>query len=60
VVPGLAGLTAASSHLAGVSLNDGFTASMRIGAGMLVAGGLIAALTIRRVAPADPPTIAAA
>ena len=60
VVPGLAGLTAASSHLAGVSLNDGFTASMRIGAGMLVAGGVIAALTIRRVAPADPPTTAAA
>lgn len=51
VVPALAGLTAASTHLAGVSLNDGFTASMRIGAGMLVTGGLIAALTIRHVAP---------
>lgn len=51
VVPGFAGLTAASTHLAGVSLNDGFTASMRIGAGMLVTGGLIAALTIRHVAP---------
>ncbi|HEX4755346.1 MAG TPA: MFS transporter [Candidatus Dormibacteraeota bacterium] len=60
VVPGLAGLTAASSHLAGVSLNDGFTTSMRIGAGMLLAGGVIAALTIRRVAPADQPTTAAA
>jgi EmrB/QacA subfamily drug resistance transporter len=60
VVPGLAGLTAASSHLAGVSLNDGFTASMRIGAGLLLAGGVIAALTIRRVAPADQSTTAAA
>jgi EmrB/QacA subfamily drug resistance transporter len=54
VVPALAGLTAASSHLAGVSLNDGFTAAMRICAVLLVAGGLIAALTIRRVAPVDP------
>jgi EmrB/QacA subfamily drug resistance transporter len=53
VVPALAGLASASSHLAGVSLNDGFTSAMRIGAGMLVAGGLIAALTIRRVAPVD-------
>jgi EmrB/QacA subfamily drug resistance transporter len=60
VVPGLAGLTAASSHLAGVSLNDGFTSAMHIGAGLLVAGGLIAALTIRRVAPADQSTSAAA
>ena len=51
VVPALAGLTSASAHLAGVSLNDGFTAAMRIGAGMLVAGGLIAALTIRHIAP---------
>ena len=53
VVPALAGLTAASSHLAGVSLNDGFTSAMRISAGMLVAGAGIAALTIRRIAPAD-------
>jgi hypothetical protein len=60
VVPGVAGLTAASSHLAGVSLNDGFTSAMRIGAGLLVAGGLIAALTIRRVAPVDQSTSAAA
>jgi EmrB/QacA subfamily drug resistance transporter len=53
IVPALAGLTSASSHLAGVSLNDGFTASMRIAAVMLVVGGLIAALTIRRIAPGD-------
>jgi EmrB/QacA subfamily drug resistance transporter len=51
VVPALAGLGAASTHLAGVSLNDGYTTSMRIGAGMLVVGGLVAALTIRHVAP---------
>jgi MFS family permease len=55
IVPALAGLTSASTHLAGVSLNDGFTASMRIAAVMLVVGGLIAALTIRRIAPADDP-----
>jgi EmrB/QacA subfamily drug resistance transporter len=60
VVPSLAGLTAASSHLAGVSLNDGFTVSMRIGAGMLVAGGLIALLTIRHVAPRQEVSGAAA
>ncbi|MEO8899053.1 MAG: DHA2 family efflux MFS transporter permease subunit [Candidatus Dormibacter sp.] len=60
VVPGVAGLTAASSHLAGVSLNDGFTSAMRIGAELLVAGGLIAALTIRRVAPVDQSTGVAA
>jgi EmrB/QacA subfamily drug resistance transporter len=60
VVPGLAGLTGASTHLAGVSLNDGFTASMRIGAGMLVAGGLIALLTIRHVAPPSEASGAAA
>jgi hypothetical protein len=53
IVPALAGLTSASSHLAGVSLNDGFTASMRIAAVMLVVGGLIAALTIRHIAPGD-------
>ena len=53
VVPGLAGLGAASSHLAGVSLSAGYTAAMRISAGLLVAGGLIAFATIRRVAPAD-------
>ncbi len=52
VVPALAGLSAASTHLTGVSLNDGFTASMRIGAAMLVVGGMIAALTIRRVSAA--------
>jgi EmrB/QacA subfamily drug resistance transporter len=60
VVPGLAGLSAASSHLAGVSLTDGFTATMRISAGLLVAGGLLAAATIRRVAPADEVSPAAA
>ncbi|MBJ7608019.1 MAG: DHA2 family efflux MFS transporter permease subunit [Candidatus Dormibacteraeota bacterium] len=60
VVPALAGLTAASSHLAGVSLTDGFTAAMRISAGLLVAGGLMAALTIRRVPPAPERTGAAA
>jgi EmrB/QacA subfamily drug resistance transporter len=60
IVPALAGLTAASSHLAGVSLNDGFTASMRIAAVMLVVGGLIAALTIRRIAPADDASAATA
>ena len=60
VVPGLAGLSAASSHLAGVSLNEGFTAAMRISAGLLVAGGLIAAATIRRVAPVQEPTAATA
>ena len=60
VVPALAGLTAASSRLAGVSLNDGFTASMRIGAGMLVAGGLIAALTIRHIAPPSEAGVATA
>jgi hypothetical protein len=53
VVPALAGLTAASTHLAGVSLNAGFTAAMRISAIMLIGGGLIAALTIRRIV-ADP------
>jgi hypothetical protein len=53
VVPALAGLSAASSHLAGRSLNDGFTASMRIAAGMLVAGGLVAVASIRQIAPAD-------
>ena len=51
VVPALAGLTAASTHLAGVPLNDGFTAAMRICAVMLVAGGVFAAATIRRVSP---------
>jgi hypothetical protein len=51
VVPPLAGLTGASSHLAHVSLNDGFTSAMRICAGLLVSGGVIAALTIRRIAP---------
>jgi EmrB/QacA subfamily drug resistance transporter len=51
VVPPLAGLTGASSHLARVSLNDGFTSAMRICAGLLVSGGVIAALTIRRIAP---------
>ncbi len=60
VVPALAGLTSASAHLAGVSLNDGFTSSMRIGAGMLVAGGLIALLTIRHVAPPSEASGAAA
>jgi EmrB/QacA subfamily drug resistance transporter len=60
VVPALAGLTAASSHLAGVSLNDGYTMSMRISAGMLVAGGLIAALTIRHIAPPSEASAAAA
>ena len=61
VVPGLAGLTsAASSRLAGVSLNEGFTAAMRISAGLLVAGGLVAAATIRRVAPAQEASPAAA
>jgi EmrB/QacA subfamily drug resistance transporter len=60
VVPALAGLTNASAHLAGVSLNEGFTAAMRISAGLLVAGGLIAAATIRRVAPEDEATPAAA
>lgn len=60
VVPALAGLTAASSQLAGVSLNDGFTAAMRISAALLAAGGLMAALTIRRVAPAPERTGAAA
>lgn len=60
VVPELAGLTAASSQLAGVSLSDGFTAAMRISAGLLAAGGLIAAATIRRIAPALEPTGATA
>jgi EmrB/QacA subfamily drug resistance transporter len=60
VVPALAGLTAASSRLAGVSLNDGFRASMRIAAAMLVAGGLIALLSIRRIAPAGEESGAAA
>lgn len=60
VVPALAGLTSASTHLAGVSLNDGFTASMRIGAGMLVAGGLIALATIRHVAPPSEASAATA
>ena len=56
VVPALAGLSGASSHLAGASLNEGFTTSMRIAAGMLVAGGMIAALSIRRIggAPKRP------
>jgi EmrB/QacA subfamily drug resistance transporter len=60
VVPALAGLSAASTHLAGVSLNDGFTAAMRISAVMLAVGGVIAALTIRRVAPPSSATGAAA
>jgi hypothetical protein len=60
VVPALAGLTSASAHLAGVSLNDGFTASMRIGAVMLVVGGLIALVTIRHIAPPDEASGAAA
>jgi len=60
VVPALAGLTAASSHLAGVSLDDGFTASMRIAAAMLVAGGLIALVSIRRIAPASEASAATA
>jgi EmrB/QacA subfamily drug resistance transporter len=60
VVPGLAGLTAAASHLTGVSLTDGFTTAMRISAGLLVVGGLIAAATIRRVAPASDPAAEAA
>jgi EmrB/QacA subfamily drug resistance transporter len=60
VVPALAGLASASSHLAGASLNDGFTASMRISAAMLVVGGLIAALSIRRIAPLTETTGAAA
>ncbi len=51
VVPAVAGLSSASSHLAGVSLNDGYTTSMRIGAGMMVVGGAIAGLTIRHIAP---------
>ncbi|HWF57571.1 MAG TPA: DHA2 family efflux MFS transporter permease subunit [Candidatus Dormibacteraeota bacterium] len=60
VVPALAGLTGASTHLAGVSLTNGFTASMRISAAMLVAGGLIAAISIRRIAPVTPATAATA
>jgi EmrB/QacA subfamily drug resistance transporter len=60
VVPALAGLTAASTHLAGVSLNNGFTIAMRIAAIMLAAGGVIAALTIRRIAPPPEATAAAA
>jgi EmrB/QacA subfamily drug resistance transporter len=60
VVPALAGLASASSHLAGVSLNDGFTSAMRIGAGMLVAGGLIALLTIRHIIPPGEAGAAAA
>ncbi|HSP64815.1 MAG TPA: DHA2 family efflux MFS transporter permease subunit, partial [Candidatus Deferrimicrobium sp.] len=60
VVPSLAGLTSASAHLAGVSLNSGYTASMRIGAGMLMAGGSIALLTIRHIAPASEASDAAA
>jgi len=60
VVPALAGLTSASTHLAGVPLNDGFTAAMRIGAVMLAVGGGIAALTIRRVAPSTEAEGAAA
>jgi EmrB/QacA subfamily drug resistance transporter len=59
VVPALAGLTAASAHLAGVSLNTGFTSAMRICALMLVGGGLIAALTIRRIV-AEPEAAGAA
>ncbi len=51
VVPALAGLASASTHLAGVSLNDGFTSAMHIGAAMLVAGGLIALATIRHIIP---------
>jgi EmrB/QacA subfamily drug resistance transporter len=60
VVPALAGLSVASSHLAGVSLNDGFTAAMRISALMLAAGGLIAAVTIRRIVAEPEATGAAA
>jgi EmrB/QacA subfamily drug resistance transporter len=60
VVPALAGLSAASSHLAGRSLNDGFTSSMRIAAGMLVAGGLVAVASIRQIAPADEAATATA
>ncbi|MGH7722494.1 MAG: DHA2 family efflux MFS transporter permease subunit [Candidatus Dormibacteria bacterium] len=60
VVPALAGLSAASSHLAGVSLNDGFAASMRIAAAMLVAGGVVAALSIRRITRVSEPAGAAA
>ncbi len=60
VVPALAGLTATSSNLAGVSLDDGFRASMRIAAAMLVAGGLIALLSIRRIAPASEASAATA
>lgn len=59
VIPALAGLTAASSQLSGVSLNAGFTSAMHISAGMLVAGGLIALLTIRRIAPVSPTSAAA-
>ena len=51
VVPALAGLANASSHLAGISLTDGFASGMRISAGLLVVGGLLAAATIRRVDP---------
>ncbi|MBJ7595675.1 MAG: MFS transporter [Candidatus Dormibacteraeota bacterium] len=53
VVPALAGLASASTHLAGVSLNDGFTSTMRIGAGMLTAGGLIALATVRHIIPPE-------
>jgi EmrB/QacA subfamily drug resistance transporter len=59
VIPALAGLTTASSRLSGVSLNAGFTTAMYISAGMLVAGGLIALLTIRRITPATPTSAAA-
>jgi EmrB/QacA subfamily drug resistance transporter len=60
VVPALAGLASASTHLAGVSLNDGFTSAMRIGAGMLTVGGLIALLTIRHIIPPNEASAAAA
>jgi MFS family permease len=53
IVPALAGLASASAHLAGVSLNDGFTSATRIAAGMLIVGGLVALLTIRHIIPPD-------
>lgn len=59
VVPALAGLTSASSHLAGVPLTEGFASAMRICAGLLVVGGVLAVATIRRIAPAVAVTGAA-
>jgi EmrB/QacA subfamily drug resistance transporter len=60
VIPALAGLASASSRLAGVSLTDGFASAMRISAGLLIAGGLCAALTIRRMTPDSKATPEAA